>query len=58
VQDLAADVSSYLDGLPVGAHHEGMLERAERLFARHRVAILLIAAYLFMRLLLLLTLRH
>jgi serine/threonine protein kinase len=58
VQELAADVSSYLDGLPVRAHRENLLERAERLFSRYRVAILLIAAYLFMRLILLLVLRH
>jgi len=58
VQELAADVSSYLDGLPVGAYRQSVLERAERFFARHRVAILLIAAYLFMRLLLLLALRR
>ena len=58
VPDLAADVSSYLDGLPVGAYRENVLERAERLFVRHRVAILLITAYLFMRLLSLLVLRR
>jgi len=51
VPELAADVSSYLDGLPVRAYRENMLERAERLFVRHRVAILLKTAYLFMRLL-------
>ncbi|HXP46594.1 MAG TPA: serine/threonine-protein kinase [Terriglobales bacterium] len=58
VPDLAADVSSYLDGLPVRAYRENVLERAERLFDRHRVAILLITAYLFMRLLSLLVLRR
>lgn len=57
-QELAADVSSYLDGLPVRAYRENLLERAERLFSRYRVAILLIAAYLFMRLVLLLVLRR
>jgi len=58
VPELAADVSSYLDGLPVIAHRENVLERAERLFARYRVAILLIAAYLAMRVLLLRVLHH
>ena len=58
VQELAADVSSYLDGLPVRAYRENLLERAERLFTRYRVAILLIAAYLFMRLVLLLVLHR
>jgi serine/threonine-protein kinase len=53
VAALAADVSRYLDGLPVGAYTEGPLERAIRLFNRHRAAILLIAAYLGLRLLLL-----
>jgi serine/threonine-protein kinase len=57
VEDLAADVSRYLDGLPVGAYKESPLERATRLFNRHRVAILLIMAYLGLRLLLL-ALRH
>lgn len=58
VQELAADVSSYLDGLAVSAYRESVLERAERFFTRYRVAILLIAAYLVMRLVLLLLLRH
>jgi serine/threonine protein kinase len=58
VPELAAEVSSYLDGLPVEAYRENVLERAERLFIRHRVAILLITAYLFMRLLSLLVLRR
>ena len=52
VADLAADVSSHLDGLPVGAYKETLLERSARLFVRYRVAILLVAAYLFMRILL------
>jgi hypothetical protein len=49
VTDLAADVSRYLDGQPVLAYPEGMLERAARFYRRYQVAILLIAAYLFMR---------
>jgi serine/threonine protein kinase len=53
VAELAADVSRHLDGLPVAAYREGPLERAVRLFNRHRVAILLIGAYLGLRLLLL-----
>jgi len=58
VPELAKDVSSFLDGFPVGAYRENVLERAERLFMRYRAAILLIAAYLFMRIMLLLWLRH
>lgn len=53
-QELAADVSRYLDGLPVGAYPENLIERTGRLFMRYRLPILLVAAYLFMRILLLL----
>jgi serine/threonine-protein kinase len=49
VPQLAADVSRYLDGLPVTAYRENMIERADRFYRRHQVAILLIAAYLIMR---------
>ena len=49
VPQLAADVSRYLDGLPVTAYRENMIERAGRFYRRHQVAILLIAAYLIMR---------
>jgi len=54
VTELAADVSRYLDGLPVSAYRESFLERVGRFYHRYQVAILLIAAYLFMRALLLL----
>jgi serine/threonine protein kinase len=47
--DLAADVANYLDALPVTAHREGLLERGRRLAARHRTALLLVVAYLVMR---------
>jgi eukaryotic-like serine/threonine-protein kinase len=57
VEALATDVSRYLDAQPVGAYPEGPLERAMRFFNRHRAAIVLIAAYLGLRLLLL-ALRH
>lgn len=53
VEALAADLSLYLAGLPVGAHRESLLERAGRFARRHRVAILLILAYVVMRTLLL-----
>jgi hypothetical protein len=46
---LAQDVANFLDALPVAAHREGALERARRLAARHRTAILLVLAYLAMR---------
>jgi serine/threonine protein kinase len=53
VSDLSADVSRHLDGLPVSARKETVLEEAERFYRRYTVAILLIAAYLVMRVLLL-----
>ena len=54
VSDLSADVSRYLDGLPVTARRENLLEKASRFYRRHTIPILLIAAYLVMRILLLL----
>jgi len=51
VQELAADVGKYLDGLPVSAHRENIWERAARLVDRNRVAVVLVLAYLLMRLL-------
>jgi serine/threonine protein kinase len=53
VPDLSADVSRYLDGLPVSARKETIFDKAMRFYRRHTVAILLIAAYLAMRILLL-----
>jgi serine/threonine protein kinase len=51
VQELAADVGKYLDGMPVSAYRENILERAARLIDRNRVAVVLLLAYLLMRLL-------
>jgi eukaryotic-like serine/threonine-protein kinase len=53
VTQLAQDVSRYLDGLPVTAYRESLLERSGRFYRRHQTAILLIAAYLVMRVLIL-----
>jgi serine/threonine-protein kinase len=58
VSELAADVSLYLDGLPVSAYTENFFERFRRFYKRHEVAILLIAAYLVMRALVLLFFHH
>jgi eukaryotic-like serine/threonine-protein kinase len=58
VQDLALDVSRYLDGLAVAAHRESIFEKAARLYRRYHFFILLIAAYLLMRLILLLVLKR
>ena len=46
VPSLAADVTRLLDGEPVTAYRERPWERAARFAARHRVALLLVAAYL------------
>jgi eukaryotic-like serine/threonine-protein kinase len=46
---LAADIANYLDALPVTAHREGLVERVRRIAARHRTAILLVLAYLLVR---------
>ena len=53
-EELAAEVARYLDGARVHAYREGPAEKAARVFARYRTPILLIAAYLLMRTLLLL----
>jgi serine/threonine protein kinase len=58
VRELALDVSRYLDGLAVGAHRESIFEKVGRLYRRYRFFILLIAAYLFMRIVLLLLARR
>ena len=58
VQEMALDISRYLDGLAVGAHRETILEKAGRFYRRYRFFILLIAAYLAMRVLILLFLHR
>lgn len=47
--ELAADVANYLDRLPVTAYRESILERTRRIAVRHRTPILLVLAYLLMR---------
>ena len=46
---LAADVARHLDGEAVSAYRENFREKAARVFARYRTAILLIGAYVLMR---------
>jgi len=58
VQDLARDVSRYLDGLAVAAHRESIFERLERFYRRYAFFILLIATYLLVRVILVLFYRH
>jgi serine/threonine protein kinase len=57
-QDLAGDVAKYLDGEPVTAYRETVFEKAARFFGRYRTPILLIAAYIVMRALLLIFYRR
>ena len=56
VRELSADLGRYLDGLPVAAYRENLLEQAARLFRRYRAPILIVLAYLLMRALLILIL--
>ncbi|HVG09562.1 MAG TPA: serine/threonine-protein kinase [Thermoanaerobaculia bacterium] len=56
VRELSADLGFYLDGLPVAAYRESLVEQAARLFRRYRAPILIVLAYLLMRALLILIL--
>ena len=56
--ELAAEVERYLDGGVPAAHRETLPERARRFADRHRTAIVLVLAYLAVRVLLLLFLRR
>jgi serine/threonine protein kinase len=47
---LGADVTRFLDGHPLEAHRESWVERGGRLYRKYQTAILLILAYLAMRL--------
>ena len=58
VPSLAADVARFLDGEPVSAYRERAWERAARFAGRHRVAILLVLAYLVARAAILLVYRR
>jgi serine/threonine protein kinase len=57
VAELSADVARFLEGEPVLAYPEGLAERALRLAARYRTPILLVLAYVVMRVVLLLVAR-
>lgn len=48
-REMSDDVERYLDGLPVTAHRETVVERIWRLYQRHQVAVLLILAYVLTR---------
>ena len=52
VGELAADVSRYIDGRPVSAYPESLMARVDRLYQKHRTAVLLVLTYLLVRALL------
>jgi hypothetical protein len=56
-REMTSDLARYLDGAPVSAYSENLLERAGRIYRRHSVAFILVAVYLFMRLLFILLAR-
>jgi hypothetical protein len=56
--EMTADIAHYRNDEPVSAYAEGWLERAGRLLARHRTAVVLVTAYLLMRVLFILLARR
>jgi len=52
VLELAAEISRYLSGEPVAAYRETLRDRLLRFYRRHRIAILVVAAYILMRIVL------
>lgn len=58
VQEMSSDIGRYLDGQPIAAYHENPLERAGRLIKRNQAAVVLVLAYLVMRVLFILFSRH
>jgi serine/threonine-protein kinase len=54
-QTLAEDVARYLDAQPVEAYREPLLEKGRRIIAKYQTPILLVLAYLAMRVLFLVT---
>jgi len=50
--ELAADVARFLDGLPVSAFSESLVDRSIRLARKHRALLALILTYMLLRLLL------
>jgi serine/threonine protein kinase len=53
VEALARDVERFRDGAPVDAYEESLPERGARIYRRHRLPILLVAAYMIVRVILL-----
>jgi serine/threonine protein kinase len=57
VEALARELGRFRNGDPVEAYRESMVERAVRVYRRYEVPILLVVAYMIMRVLILLSLR-
>ena len=53
VAALAKEIERYRDGEPVEAYHENVFERAARFYHKYRLPILLVLAYMIMRIVLL-----
>jgi serine/threonine protein kinase len=58
VMALADDVAAYLDGLPVSAHRESMMERLARFGLRNRTLLALVGAYVAMRIMVIFWIRR
>jgi serine/threonine protein kinase len=56
--ELSAEVERFLENLPVTAYRENLLEKGSRFFARNRTLLLLLAAYVLVRAILLVALRR
>jgi serine/threonine protein kinase len=56
--DLSADIGRLLDAEPVSAYRENAFERVSRWVGKNRFLVLLVLAYLLMRIFLILTSRH
>ena len=57
-RELADDVSRWLDGQPVSAYRENAVELAGRWLSRNRVLVTIVIAYLVMRVIVILWVRH
>lgn len=57
VEAMAKDVERFRDGEPVDAYRENAIERLARIYARYRLPIILVLAYMVVRVILLLWLR-
>lgn len=50
-REMMAEITRFLDGEPVSAYPEGLMDRGLRIIAKHRVAVVLVTVYLLMRIL-------